>query len=165
MCLVPAHDHPYLALSYVWGKASGIPLKSKTLEYLWTEGSLRQERLPNTINQAFRLVGLLGQTYLWIDRLCIHQDDGLIKAEQIAVMADIYANSCSTIIAAEGVDASEPLCRRGFINLSQEGRNSERDHEHDCENLDPPSPTSPRSRIIQDLSWLLVTRSEWGTRG
>jgi len=164
-CLVPAEDHPYLTLSYVWGKASCISLTSKTLNYLWTDGSLRQEHLPSTINQALQLVALLGQTYLWVDRLCIYQDDEPRKEEQIAAMADIYANSYLTIIAAEGIDALEPLCRRGFIDSSQAQDDSNMNSATNHENPDPPTPTSPRSRIMEDLSWSLVTSSEWATRG
>ncbi|KAK3328747.1 heterokaryon incompatibility protein-domain-containing protein [Apodospora peruviana] len=163
-CLVPAEDHQYLALSYVWG-----PGKPRTRTQLEKEGALRPDSLPKTIAQAMELVVLLGQRYLWVDRLCIDQDDDdpekkTQKKAQIAAMADIYANSYLTIIAAEGTDASEPLCRRGFSSSTNNDINTQQ----------PPSAqnTAPgkrprsasRDEIIQEVAFSILT-SAWSSRG
>lgn len=161
MCLVPAEEHPYLTLSYVWGKAPCVSLSSQTRALLQAEGSLEREGLPETIKQSMELVSLLGQRYLWVDRLCIDQHDGATKKGQIAAMADIYANSYLTIVAAESDDASKPLCPRGFKDESS-ARSSDITQSDDHR---PPSPTCPRSRVMEDLSWSLVTASTWSTRG
>ncbi|KAM7202237.1 Heterokaryon incompatibility protein (HET) domain containing protein [Rhypophila sp. PSN 637] len=154
-CLVRAErHHDYLALSYVWGEASCVSLSSDTKDRLSIEGSLEREKPPKTISQAMELAALLGQTYLWVDRLCIVQDDGPTKKTQIASMANIYANSYLTIVAAESDDVSKPLCPRGFGKTWS-------DSDHDS----PPSPTSPRSCVMHDLSFDLVTSSAWSTRG
>jgi hypothetical protein len=48
----------------------------------------------------------MGLRYLWVDRLCIIQDEPTHLTEQLQQMASIYANSYFTIIAADGYDAN-----------------------------------------------------------
>ena len=72
--------------------------------------------IPKTIRHAIELVGLLGERYLWVDRLCICQDDEETKASQIDIMGDIYGNALVTIIAASGWDANHGL--RGIEGIT-----------------------------------------------
>ena len=65
--------------------------------------------LPRTVRHAIALNRLLGETYLWVDRLCIVQDDESTKSAQINSMASIYADSYLTIVAAQGDDADAGL--------------------------------------------------------
>jgi hypothetical protein len=73
----------YVALSYVWGKKSKfegqLRLTFDNLGKLQQDGALRKKRfakdVPVTIKNAMGLVKLLGLRYLWVDRLCIVQDD------------------------------------------------------------------------------------------
>jgi hypothetical protein len=51
----------------------------------------------------------MGLRYLWVDRLCIIQDEPTHLTEQLQQMASIYANSYFTIIAADGYDANYGL--------------------------------------------------------
>ncbi|KAM7205718.1 Heterokaryon incompatibility protein (HET) domain containing protein [Naviculisporaceae sp. PSN 640] len=161
MCLVPAEGRSYVTLSYVWGNAPCVSLSSQTCAQLLVEGSLRREDMPRVIRESVELVRLLGQTHLWVDRLCIDQHDGATKKGQIAAMADIYANSCLTIVAAEGNDASKPLCPRGF---KDEASLRTSDTKVDADTR-PHTRTRRRSRVMEDLSWSLVTESTWSTRG
>ena len=59
---------------------------------------------------------MLGQRYLWVDRLCICQDDREVQTKQIDAMGDIYNNAVFTIIAANGWDANHGL--RGIEGLT-----------------------------------------------
>lgn len=83
------------------------------IEELQKPGSLaaraRRNRLPRTIRDAMTLVGILGMRFLWIDALCIIQDDPVQKHRDIANMAGIYANASLTIIAAQGLEADSGL--------------------------------------------------------
>ena len=52
---------------------------------------------------------MLGERYLWVDSLCIIQDDEDDKAIQIAAMDQIYSSSVLTIAAASGDNADAGL--------------------------------------------------------
>ena len=56
--------------------------------------------LLNTFRQAIEIARKLGIFYLWIDALCIVQDDEEELHSTIPIMGHIYANSCLTIAAA-----------------------------------------------------------------
>jgi hypothetical protein len=48
--------------------------------------------------------------FLWVDSLCIVQDDIETKMDYLNNMASIYAHATVTIIAAQGNDADIGLC-------------------------------------------------------
>ncbi|KAH9218198.1 heterokaryon incompatibility protein-domain-containing protein [Leptodontidium sp. 2 PMI_412] len=107
MCLVQAKSVQYITLSYVWG---GKPIFKTTRE------NFQSLQIPGALDSVSRLtqdvasvVKGLGVKYLWIDALCIIQDDEEHKRVQINRMADIYGNSCLTIVALTGSDSDSPL--------------------------------------------------------
>ncbi|KAK3361857.1 heterokaryon incompatibility protein-domain-containing protein [Lasiosphaeria ovina] len=104
--------HRYVALSYVWGKAESVSLTTTTVDSLLILGSLDNVVLPRTIRDAMHLVAALDLTHLWVDRLCIVQDDDAEKHAQIKAMGSIYAQSYFTLIAAQSFDASGQLSPR-----------------------------------------------------
>ncbi len=114
-CLVQFPVAPrYTALSYVWGflpdPLETIIANFPTLQL--PKALLDPEiwgRLPRTIRDAIRVTKDMGERYLWVDRLCIVQDDASNKAQQIASMASIYGNSVFTIVAADGANADSGL--------------------------------------------------------
>ena len=58
--------------------------------------------LPRTIRDSITFTDRIGETYLWVDSLCIVQDDEDEKREHLQNMGSIYANACFTLVAAEG---------------------------------------------------------------
>ena len=114
-CLVKANGgEKYVALSYVWGASfSQFRTTKANLTFLQSEGSLRetrtQDHLPGTIKRAMHFTTLLDVNFLWVDCLCIVQDDPIHTASQINSMASIYLNSYLTLCAADGVDADSGL--------------------------------------------------------
>jgi hypothetical protein len=62
------------------------------------------------------LVNLLGLRYLWVDRLCIVQDDLANKTAQINSMGYIYGGAYLTIVANAGYDANHGL--KGIRGIS-----------------------------------------------
>ncbi|KAK4451180.1 heterokaryon incompatibility protein-domain-containing protein [Podospora aff. communis PSN243] len=124
-CLVAATPGAaYATLSYVWGQARGSPgfsLTSDTHDVLREEGSLDQVDLPRTIRDAMAFVAALGLSYLWVDRLCIMQDNEEHKHGQIKAMGSIYSHSSFTIIAAQSHDAFGPLSSRPLRTSSPSG--------------------------------------------
>ncbi|KAF2469324.1 HET-domain-containing protein [Lindgomyces ingoldianus] len=104
----------YIALSYVWGRIPNVLETTKAnFQDLQQPGALASPdllaRLPRTVRDAIVLTKAMSQRYLWVDRLCIVQDDFENKKEQLDNMASIYARSYFTIVAADGSDADYGL--------------------------------------------------------
>ncbi|KUJ11163.1 HET-domain-containing protein [Mollisia scopiformis] len=122
LCLVHGHlDMPYVALSYVWGPPDFYKTSRRDLAMLQQVQAFHhlkgQSLVPQTIIDAFAVTQLLGQRYLWVDSLCIVQDDEEMKAAEIINMSYIYAQATITIIARQGKTAKYGL--RGFPGTSQ----------------------------------------------
>ena len=100
--LVLAKDHPYVALSYVWGVIPKIFDITNDSEKLPT-------MLPRTIEDAIIVTQKLDFRYLWVDRYCIDQQRDNEKAHQVGKMDLIYMNAELTIIAAAGGDSDYGL--------------------------------------------------------
>ena len=75
-------------------------------------------RLPQTILDAFQTAARLGFRYIWIDSLCIIQDDVEDKLREISQMTTIYKQSALTIIAANARSVADGFLgpRRDFIS-------------------------------------------------
>ncbi|KAH8885977.1 HET-domain-containing protein [Thozetella sp. PMI_491] len=101
----------YVALSYVWGSVSTLGLSNANKTELMKTGALHEawDMLPRTIQDAICLVERLGETYLWVDALCLIQNDDKDKQAGIGVMNLIYEKAIFTIAAASGPDANAGL--------------------------------------------------------
>jgi hypothetical protein len=101
----------YFALSYVWGGVIQMQLTSLTYEFMTSDGALfdDQLRLATSIEDAILLCQKLNERYLWVDALCIVQDDLKDKEQQISHMDNIYRQAVVTIVDAGGVDANAQL--------------------------------------------------------
>ncbi|OAX42756.1 hypothetical protein K503DRAFT_796887 [Rhizopogon vinicolor AM-OR11-026] len=153
MAIVPApRSCRFVALSYLWGGTGE--------DYRTTQANLRQRSrrggldisvLPATILDTIQVVRRLGERYLWIDALCIVQDDRKDKANQIGAMELIYGKSVFTIFAAGGTSVRDPLpgVRSGTREPQQEITKIQGLH------LAVPLVRPSEARM----------RSEWNTRG
>ncbi|KAH7348917.1 heterokaryon incompatibility protein-domain-containing protein [Rhexocercosporidium sp. MPI-PUGE-AT-0058] len=102
----------YLALSYVWGQVPQFTTRVENLETsLWSD-SLQDvlSEILTVIQNAIRLAVELKERYLWVDSLCIVQNDASIKHSQLALIAEIYNSATATIIVCAAPDASTGLC-------------------------------------------------------
>ena len=99
----------YVALSYCWGGPQEVRLTKNTLEDK-VEG-FETKDLPQTIQDAIEVTAKLGFPYLWIDALCIIQDDREDQDLEIATMGNIYRNATLTIAASESRSV-----REGFLH-------------------------------------------------
>ena len=103
----------YLALSYVWGAPHKQPFRSRTENSMDVQGHIIDlhlpKSLPRTIEDAIYLTQQLGFQFLWVDVLCIIQDNTDHKKAQIARMGQIYYGATMTIAAAGGQDVEAPL--------------------------------------------------------
>ncbi len=64
------------------------------------------EQLPKTIRDAISVTKGLGFKYLWVDRLCIVQDDRQDWEDQASQMCDIYERATLTLAALGDSDSS-----------------------------------------------------------
>lgn len=97
------HSQRFVALSYMWPSDSTSrhsQLTRATLTKLETDNGLNGLALPNIVSDAIVLCQHLGERFLWIDRLCIIQDDETSKQGQIGAMDIIYNSATFTIMAA-----------------------------------------------------------------
>jgi len=92
----------YLASSYVWGGVQQLTLNSGTAERLYQHGGLDDSYtdIPATIKDAMRFCEQFGVRYLWVDTLCICQDDADSLSRQIAAMDLIYQSAYLTIVVS-----------------------------------------------------------------
>lgn len=94
----------YVALSYVWGSGNRvITLKSNEAQFRMP-GGLDIE-LPSTIADSIKVTKALGYRYLWVDSLCIVQDDDSTKQSLMDVMDAIYSSADVTLVASTGKGA------------------------------------------------------------
>lgn len=122
MCLAkPEGEENYVALSYVWGDVPTLKTTIENLSSLQHPGALADAiarlLIPLTVVHAIYLIQKLDMRYLWVDSLCILQDDGITKQHQIDNMGSIFANASLTIIAAEGEHSNHGIS--GIRELSQ----------------------------------------------
>ena len=104
-------DQPlrYAALSYVWGNQTQFLTLKENLAELQKPGALDQQQLQGVVVDSMAVVTKLKLQYLWVDTLCIVQDDHDNKMAQIRQMAEIYGSSWITIVALSGESSSAPL--------------------------------------------------------
>jgi hypothetical protein len=135
-CLVSGqpNDRQYLALSYVWGSVDSTETVKKNIESLRVPGSLAciNVRIPRIIWDAMGVTVALGERYLWVDRLCICQDDERTKSHEIQAMGSIYANSLMTIISSIGENADSGLAGIPGVTRPREIRRDSHWSETEC---------------------------------
>ena len=101
----------YVALSYVWGSVPNFRLTTANRTALLAPCSLSKvyNRLPKTIKDTIILVRRLGCRYLWVDALCLLQNDTEDLGRGVNVMDLIYEHAWLTVVAACGHDANASL--------------------------------------------------------
>ncbi|KAF2972794.1 hypothetical protein GQX73_g804 [Xylaria multiplex] len=91
----------YIALSHCWGKID------QNLKFVTEKGNIDQllceicfNRLPRVFQDTVRTTRALGIRYLWIDSLCIIQDDENDWLIEATKMEDVYSCAYVTIAAS-----------------------------------------------------------------
>ncbi len=111
-------DNPisYDALSYAWGdQEPTFPFKCNGVMF----------RVPSNLNLALHRIAAPGcSRFLWIDLICINQNDSEEKALQIRLMDRIYGGAGNVVVwlgeAPEGMDLalrSIPSIQNGLANI------------------------------------------------
>lgn len=122
----PREPCSYVALSYCWGTQREGWLRTLTSNIDHHKQSIDKEQLPQGLFDAIILAKALGFHSIWIDALCIIQDDGADLNSELVRMGALYA--CADLVI--GVDTSSDCTRSlktdhafaGSINYNNNGR-------------------------------------------
>lgn len=107
-------DRPqYCALSYCWGPPEDAKSQTKVMSHNLQRytASLDFEALSPVLKDAVKVTRSLSIPYLWVDSLCILQDDMSDWKGQCSQMNDIYGKARVTLIAT-----SSRTCKEGFLS-------------------------------------------------
>jgi hypothetical protein len=106
----------YMALSYCWGdpKDSSRLLRTTHSTIRTRLKSIEVEVMPQVFKDAVRVARTLGIRYVWIDSLCIIQDDPSDWQVESSRMAEIFSNAHLTVIAATGESCHDSFLHRGL---------------------------------------------------
>jgi hypothetical protein len=149
----PSGEFQYLALSYVWGNLKDpVKLLKENISDFQSPGGIARifKSLPSTIRDAIKLTRDLGYKYLWVDSLCIIQDDFDFKSRIIHKMNLVYENAFITIIGASGSDANA-----GLPGAGESARNF----------IQPTAAIGGKLNIVYARSHQNLAKSIWATRG
>lgn len=94
---ISGEEGRYMTLSHCWGRSRPIETCRETIELM--RRGIPWSSLPRTFQDAIEIAEGLDIRYLWIDSLCIIQDDTDDWERESSRMASIYANTYLNIAA------------------------------------------------------------------
>ncbi|KAI1284524.1 heterokaryon incompatibility protein-domain-containing protein [Xylaria sp. FL0933] len=102
----------YVALSYCWGPAedSRCQLKTTTLSIGQRQTAITDAEMTEVLRDSVAVTRALSIPYLWVDALCILQDDISDWERQCVNMAELYRSAHVVLCAA-----SSTSCLQGFL--------------------------------------------------
>lgn len=110
--LIDTNNSPeghWVALSHCWGKQENHPLKTTRRSLAQHLKSIPMSSLPKTFQDAVVATRALGIRYLWIDSLCIVQDDENDWRRESQMMGTIYEHAVVTLAASAAPDSTHGL--------------------------------------------------------
>lgn len=119
----------YATLSHCWG--GNVPSRLIAEELDLRLKAVPLEELPKSFTDAIKIARELGFEYLWIDSLCIIQDDKEDWLQESSVMASVYGGTSLNIAASSATDSSKgcflkPLYYSGGIRAKVTVNSEER---------------------------------------
>ncbi|KAK0642185.1 heterokaryon incompatibility protein-domain-containing protein [Cercophora newfieldiana] len=99
----------YCALSHCWGTTGKEPFRTTKDNLHRVMSGISIVELPRTFQEAIALTRALRIEYLWIDSLCIVQDDKLDWEKESKTMGQIYEQAFLVIAAAGSFDSTQGL--------------------------------------------------------
>ncbi|CZR57953.1 uncharacterized protein PAC_07843 [Phialocephala subalpina] len=118
----------YVALSHCWGPPTHRPLTTTKTSLSSHMQSIPLSMMPQTFLDAILVTRKLGIEFIWIDSLCIVQDDAEDWAKEAARMSTVYQNAILTIAADGAKDSTcglfEPVSKRlypGSVPIGHSG--------------------------------------------
>lgn len=97
--------HPYATLSHCWGSKHYVLLTKENLASFYT--GIPMASLSRIVIDAISIARKMGFRYLWIDTLCIVQDDPEDWEREASRMSQVYGSAALNIAASSAKDGSE----------------------------------------------------------
>ncbi len=117
------HNLQYIALSHCWGDISNHPPKTTKSNLAQFKNQIPRNQLSKTFLDVLGIAYRLHIQYVWIDSLCIIQDDEDDWARQAANMALILASSTVTISSLAAANGNDGLFQNRSKSHIVEGDN------------------------------------------
>ena len=114
LCITKHQQHSYAALSYCWAPKQNPNLTNTKASFNGMLENIPLSCFPLSLRDGITVTRELGIRYLWIDALCIIQDDDDDKNKEIPQMRQIFSNAHCTIIAATAAH-----CHAGFLHVRE----------------------------------------------
>ena len=108
---VEGQQGKYAALTYAWGPRPEDIFKTKPHTISQRMKGIKFDDLNPLFQQVIYVCRDLKIPYLWIDALCIIQDDKTDWEEQAPLMCDIYSNAFLTLSATDAQSPNERILR------------------------------------------------------
>ncbi|SCO34845.1 related to tol protein [Fusarium fujikuroi] len=99
----------YTALSHCWGSNTNHAARTTRENVHQKMTRISFHSLPKTFQDAIKVTRAIGIWFIWIDSLCIIQNDGDDWAMEASKMADVYRGSYLTLAASSSPDANGGL--------------------------------------------------------
>jgi hypothetical protein len=99
----------YVALSHCWGSIERPPVRTTSENFQTHQGGIPFRKLPKTFQDVVEFAQGIGIRYIWIDSLCIIQDDHQDWLSEAAKMGEVYRNATLVAAASGAKESSEGL--------------------------------------------------------
>ncbi|KAL8367131.1 hypothetical protein RB595_008891 [Gaeumannomyces hyphopodioides] len=138
----------YAALSYVWGHGQQFQLTRRNYHEMYQPGYLEatKDSVPKTVLHGILVTQQLGINYIWIDALCVFQDNMEDKSIQISMMDRIFQRATLTLCIAAGEDS-----HHGIPGIADNYRDLRKRHEL-CGSLELTT-LRPVASLIRASKW------------
>jgi len=152
----------YIALSHCWGKLPQV-LKdefctvSANVDKRKREG-ISMDVLPQTFKDAVTVTRELGKRYLWVDSLCIIQDDPNDWAIESKRMEAVFTNAYCTIAADSAADSTVGFLKERQLPHYVEVPDSAHGRIYICEAIDD-FHRDVEEGVLAQRAWVLQERA------
>jgi len=156
-----SHDQTpgrYLTLSHIWGPSMRFYTTRENLDSFTKE--ISSIYMPRTFQHAVEITRNLGIRYLWIDALCIVQDDREDWDYESKRMEHIFSSAYATLAATCAVNAGDGFLKqrphRACVTLTRQERAGDMPY-YFCEAIDDFSGDVDQSELSK-RGWVLQER-------
>ncbi|XHG02271.1 hypothetical protein AWENTII_005626 [Aspergillus wentii] len=103
----PSDSAPYIALSYCWGRQGNLTTTNENIEA--RKSNIQWASIPSTMQDAIQLTRRLQIRYIWIDALCIIQNDTKDWDREAMQMTEYYQGAHLVISATRSANANQGI--------------------------------------------------------